>query len=202
MSEYIGMSIEIGGELPAKKIEDLLTAIGDDLSDITMSANGPTTVEDLKAQSGMTAKWYGRSDYGECDALKAFCEKNKLSYVHRCDSTDEYDASIGYWTPSMKAEKRMNSDQHGSEMIQNSAILPYIKLLLALAKDGTNALPLFLNIEAGKIPYKFCDEAEELKKIVEIGLKGSTKKMFNKLEKQLNDYLPLVPTLPPLTIKE
>lgn len=194
MSEYIGMSIEIGGELPAKKIEDLLTAIGDDLSDITMSANGPTTVEDLKAQSGMTAKWYGRSDYGECDALKAFCEKNKLSYVHRCDSTDEYDASIGYWTPSMKAEKRMNSDQHGSEMIQNSAILPYIKLLLALAKDGTNALPLFLNIEG--------DEAEELKEIVEAGLKGSTKKMFNKLEKRLNDLLPLVPTLPPLIIKE
>lgn len=189
MSEYIGMNIKIGGELPSDKIEDLLTAVKDDLSEIT----GPTTEQELRSQSGKITGWDATSDYGECDDLKAFCQKNKLGYIHRCDSTGEYDASVAYWIPGMKTETRMNSDQHGSEMIQNSAIKPYITLLLALARDGTKALPLFINIEG--------DEEDELKKIIEIGLKGTTKMMFNKLEKRLNELLPLVPDLPPFIIK-
>lgn len=78
MSEPIGMTIEIGGTLPASLIEEFLEIVCDDLDNIT----GPLTHEDIKALSKSDVIRYdGTANFGLCQDLTKFCIKHQLSFV-------------------------------------------------------------------------------------------------------------------------
>lgn len=185
MSEPIGMSIEIGGALPANLIEEFLDSIKDVLGDIEY---GPLTEDELLKEVGRPIKWGGVSNYGMCDEIVAFCEKHNLSYVHHSDAKYEYDASVAYWTPGMKNPVSLKSDNDNNCLVDAATIRPLTDLLLAVAKDGKNALPLFVGVPS-------------LEDVIEIGLK-SYPKMLSALKKKINNLLPVPSALPAFTIKE
>jgi hypothetical protein len=188
MSDPIGMSITIGGELPASLIKEFLDAIKD-IGDLI----GPSTEEELRAEISQNSysiksiQWQGITNFGYCEMVEAFCENHNLSYVHHTEAKYEYDADVRYWVPGMKAQTVVKSDQEGTIQIPAELIRPFTDLLLGLAKDGKKALPLFLHTD--------------LKKFVTKGLKNYPK-MLTELTATLNNLLPVAPTLPPLTIKE
>jgi hypothetical protein len=185
MSDPIGMSITIGGELPASLIQEFLDAIKD-IGDLI----GPSTEEDLRAeisQKPNSIQWQGITNFGYCEMVEAFCENHNLSYVKHTEAKYEYDADVRYWVPGMKAQTVVKSDQEGTIQIPVELIRPFTDLLLGLAKDGKKALPLFLHTD--------------LKKFVTKGLKNYPK-MLAELTATIDKLLPVAPTLPPLTIKE
>jgi hypothetical protein len=86
MSETLGMTIEIGGEIKESDLEALNAII--DYEGIEVS-DGCADVDELKQaiQSGETIKWTGTSSYGECDKLRNWCRKHNLSYKHTCNAS-------------------------------------------------------------------------------------------------------------------
>jgi hypothetical protein len=187
MSEYIGMTIEIGGTLPAGLIEAFFQAINDELSDI----NGPTTEQELRKQVGKAIKWYAQSNYGECDDLKKFCREHGLSYIHTSEAKYEYNAQVCYWVPGMPVESSNEANQDGIKTVPVPEVRQLVLALLAYAKDPKNALPLLISVDNGIV-----------KNAVEKGLKKNPKEFLKIIEKKLMDMLDIEPELPPLTIKE
>lgn len=189
MSEYMGMTITIGGTLPASLIEEFLKVINDELS----IESGPSTEEDLRKgtkRKKKPIKWYAQSNYGQCDDLKAFCKEHGLSYVHTSSACLEYDGTLQYWIPGMEEEGLFSASQNEDPMISLDTIRPWVNLLLEYAKRGDDALPLFVT-----------DKNEGIIEVIEKGLKNS-KDFLPALEKKLQSILPEVPKLPPLNIKE
>jgi hypothetical protein len=144
MSEPIGMIFQIGGVIPRKLIEELLAAVQDEVSEIT----GPTTVKEFLAEVKKHGiKWYGTSDYGECDGLKLFCRENKIAYTHECDGKYEYNAGSSYWFPRMKEEQSFVCTQDGDEVIDIKTVRPICMKLLAMARGQGNTVRALATIE-------------------------------------------------------
>ena len=189
MSEYLGMTIEIGGEFPAGLVSEFLKELTDELSEI----NGSTTEQELRqeAKGKKAIKWYAQSNYGECDSLKKFCREHGLGYIHTSEAKYEFNAQVCYWVPGMPEESSNEANQDGDVTIPASEVRPLVFALLAYANDPKNALPLLITEKNGIV-----------KKAVEKGLKKNPKEFLKIIEKELNDRLAIEPKLPPLTIKE
>jgi hypothetical protein len=185
MSEPIGISIEIGGELPASLLERLLNAAEDQIEDIS---EGPTSMKDLRAANGKTLRWQGLANYGDVSNLMTFCKKHKLSFIYHCEGKYEYCAEVAFWVPGMEGEQSVSSDQSGNWLAGINDIRPLAELLLGLAKDGYKILPAFLTRPG-------------LEDLVEKGLKYPSRLIPN-VEKLIKRLLPEEPTIPPFTIKE
>jgi hypothetical protein len=183
MSEPIGMSIEIGGNLPDSLVEEFMSKLTNEISEST----GPDTAKGLRATAGKkTIKWYGISDFGEVDNLKAFCKHHDLSFIHHSEAKYEYDASIDFWIPGMKEIEVLNSTQDGDVMISATAVRPLCDFLLDYAQNGPKILPLYINVSG-------------MKKIAEAGLKKPAKAL-ELIRKRIQTLLPVEPTLPPFII--
>jgi hypothetical protein len=187
MSEYMGLTMEIGGTIYAKYIPEFLKRIKDDLSDI----NGPTTEEELRklATGGKPITLYAQSNYGECESLKSFCQKHHLNYIHTCQASGECDGSQVYWEPGMDDEEGSTATQNGDMTVRVNHVRPLVMLLIEYAKKGDNILPLHMNDEHGGI-----------RNAVEKGLKNP-KKFLPTLEEELNKALP-EPKKKPFKIKD
>lgn len=185
MSEPIGMSIEIGGTLPANLIDEFFSAIQDDISDIFQ---GPTSEEDLKTEAGKgSITWMGTANYGLCNDLFAFCENHKLSYLHHSDASGQYDATIAYWLPGMKEAVSLESSQEGSVRVAAEDVRPLFDLLLSLV-ENKDSLAKFIGVEG-------------LEDIVEKGMKKPSS-LLSLLEKRIEKLLPVPPSIPSFIIKE
>lgn len=183
MSEPIGMSIEIGGNLPESLIKEFLETMADEISEST----GPDTEKGLRASAGKKAiKWYGMADYGEVDDLKKFCKHHDLSFIHHSEAKYEYDASIDFWVPGMKEIEVLNSTQDGDVMVNATAVRPLCDFLLAYIENGPKAFPLYINTPG-------------LVKIAEAGLKKPAKAL-ELIRKRIQTLLPVEPVIPPFVI--
>jgi hypothetical protein len=179
------MSIKIGGTLPANLIAEFLKKVNNELNEIT----GPTTEKGLRNSKDLIS-YYACSSYGECYDLKDFCKKNKLGYIHTCEANSDYDATCKYWIPGMKNEVILLTNHNGYPTINCDQIRPLFDLLLKFAKDGDKCLPLLIN-----------DDNEDTQDIIEKSLKNS-KRFIPMMTKKINELLPIIPKLPPFSIKE
>lgn len=188
MSEYMGMTITIGGTLPASLIKEFLLEINDELS----IESGPTTEQELRkeTQRKKPIKWDAQSNYGQCDDLKGFCKEHGLSYVHTSAASVEYDGTLQYWIPGMEEEGLFSASQNGNPMVYLDTVRPLVNLLLEYVMKGDDVLPLFVT-----------NKNEGVIEVVEKGLKNS-KDFLPALEKKLQSILPNVPELPAFIIKE
>jgi hypothetical protein len=177
MSEAIGCSIEIGGDLPEELYKELVNVVNDDIYELNQYPP-----ENIKALGKKTLTWSGTADYGLISGVMAFCEEHNLSYIHKCDAKYEYDATVTWWTPGMKEPCEIKSDNDQDALVGIDTIRPLCDLLLAMSKDGDKALPLFVGNKA-------------LEHIVEKGLKNP-KQLPNLLKKEIDKLLPTRPTLP------
>jgi hypothetical protein len=185
MSEPMGLTIEIGGELPARLINEFLLAFDEECVDIT----GPTTEPELRKEAGKKSiEWYATANYGECDDLKTFCRKHKLGYVHHVEASNEYNASITYWIPGMRSETYIQSNQDSSPVVNVDEIKPIVSLLLEYAKIGKDAIPLFVG-------------TKDLEDIIEKCSKRPGR-IHQILEKRINQILHLKPKLPAFILKD
>ena len=185
MSEPIGISITVGGELPASLLEQLLNAAENQIEDIS---KGPTSMKDLRAANEKTLKWQGLANYGDVSDLMTFCQEHNLSFLYHCEGKYEYSAEVSFWVPGMENTRSVSSDQSGNWMASIDDIRPLTELLLGLAKDGHKILPAFLTRPG-------------LEEIVEKGLKYPSH-LLPDLENLIKRLLPEEPTIPPFTIKE
>jgi hypothetical protein len=183
MSEPIGMSIEVGGNLPDSLVEEFMGKLTDEISEST----GPYTEKELRVTAGKKPiKWYGMADYGEVDDLKKFCREHDLSFIHHSEAKYEYDASIDFWVPGMKEIEVLNSTQDGDVMVNATAVRPLCDFLLAYIDNGPKAFPLYINTPG-------------LIKIAEAGLKKPAKALAL-IRKRIQTLLPVEPMLPPFII--
>jgi hypothetical protein len=185
MAEYLGISLTIGGTLPANLIPTFLKVLKVELNDI----NGPTSEEELRDNNGDPIKYYATSNYGECENIKDFCEENNLGYIHTCKASDEAEQLCQYWIPGMKNEVVLVSNHNGEPTINAEQIRPLINLLLEFAKDGDKCLPLHIN-----------DDNEDTQDIIEKSLKNP-KEFIPMMTKKMDEFLPIIPKLPPFSIK-
>jgi hypothetical protein len=185
MSEPTGMSITIGGSLKHSNIGAFLEAFISSIDD--NSGPGPDLAEDFP-ESGKVSKntWYGTSNYGECDDLKAFCEEHGLAYRHDCSGSHDSTASITYWLPGMKEAKSTFATTDGVSVVEMDTIRPYLNMLLMILKDGIESLPLLIN-------------DPDVNEVVTKALKS--KKPYAVLEKEFKRILPpIIPKIPDLII--
>ncbi|MCX5884329.1 MAG: hypothetical protein NT096_00190 [Proteobacteria bacterium] len=185
MSEPTGLGITIGGSLKDSDIEAFVEALNYEMYDI--SGPGPDSAQDFP-ESGKVLKntWYGTSNYGECDDLKAFCESHGLAYRHDCSGSHDSTATIAYWLPGMKEAKSTFATTDGCAVVEVDAIQPYLNMLLTIMKDGIESLPLLLN-------------DPNLNGVVSKALKS--KKPYTVLEKEFKKIIPpTIPKIPDLII--
>jgi len=188
MSEPIGMTIEIGGNLSADKISDFIDLVKDNISDLQ---DGDPTESDLRAISGKeTLRYTGVSNYGLCNDLMTFLKKNKIGYIHRSDAKYEYDGMINYWIPGMKKEMCIRCTSEGSPTVDIHLIKPFCDLLITMLgqSDPGKVLPAFID-----------SKDEDIKDIVEQGLKNH-KKIPEILKQKLEELCPSLPFLPAFRI--
>jgi len=190
MAEYMGMTIEIGGILPAQYIHKFLKAIEDELTDIL----GPTTEEELRKEAGKTITWHARTNYGMCEQLKALCRVHHLSYVHTCEANDECDGTYTYWEPEMDDEEGSTATQDGDMTVRVNHVRPLVMLLLEYAKKGDDALPLLISNDIEGL-------SEGVRHAIEKGLR-KPKDFLPALEKEILKALPTGPVLKPFKIQE
>jgi hypothetical protein len=184
MSEPIGMGITIGGNLKRSDIEEFLNVLNNDIYDI--SGPGPDCDVDFPESGKVKNTWYGTSNYGECDDLKAFCESHGLAYIHNCSGSHDSTASISYWVPGMKEPRSEFATTDGVTVVEVSRIRPYLDLLLTVLKDGIESLPLLIN-------------DPNVNDVVTKALKS--KKPYAVLEKEFKRILPpAIPKIPDLII--
>jgi hypothetical protein len=185
MSEPIGMSISIGGTLPANLLDEFLSAVKDEISDVN---EGPLTIEDLKAEAGNgSITWQGTSNYGLCQDLTKFCREHNLSYNQSSDAKDEYDATMEYWVPGMKDPVSLETNAEGRLRVDATKVRPLMDLLLSLLKNR-DSLATFIGVEG-------------LESIVEKGLKKPST-LHAILKKHIDKLLPVPPSIPAFNIKE
>ena len=183
MGDSIGMDIDIGGNLPEHLIKEFLDTLRNELADIT----GPLTEKSLRAESGKRSiKWMAVPNLGECDDVKEFCRAHDLSYIHHIEAKYEYDAEVHFWTPGMKMEIDLESNQEGDVMANATTIRPICDLLLDYIKDGPKIFPLYINTPG-------------LEKIAETGLKKPALALA-RIRNKIHTLLPIEPTLPPFII--
>lgn len=142
MSEPIWMSITIGGTITKKLYKELIGILKDEIREDVFHQT-IDEIEDFPVEVSNT--FSGQSHYGECDDIKAFCEKHNLSYFHKCGGTEEYDTTISYWTPGMKEAKSDITLQSGDQVVTVKTIQPYLNMLTQIIKEGLPCLPLLLN---------------------------------------------------------
>lgn len=183
MSEPINMTIHIGGSLPEKLLPDLLAIIDDQLIQAYIDVEMELRDSSTKKQP---ANISGESNYGECDDLKAFCEEHNLPYIHHCEAEGEYDASTSFWLPGMKEEKKLKSDQQGTNLVPAETVRPILDLAIAFIQSGDKALPLFI-------------DRPGLEDIAEKALKNP-KRLPTLLQAWVNKHVPIEPTLPPFQL--
>jgi hypothetical protein len=189
MSEYSGMCIEIGGNLPKSLVIKFLGMIENELSDYS----GPSTEPKLElALKGKSIAWRGSSNYGSCDKLKEFCRKNNLSYIHDSDSTSDSDGERYFWVPGMEQEDSVTISQQYEQIVARYNIEPILDFLLMCARNGDSAFPLMMNMES----------LEYVKEIVEAGLRQGPKKAYQMIEEKIKFYLPDEPVIPAFNIVE
>ena len=185
MSEPMSLSIEIGGELPADLIPDFFDAMKSECYEIV----GPDSHTSLRKEAGKSSiKWHALANYGECDDLKAFCQKHKLGYIHYVEAKYEYNAELHYWVPGMRQEKDLEANQDSDAVVNIYKIKPVVNLLLEYAKIGKDAIPLFVGAKGLEDIIEKCSKKP-----------GQTLQI---IEKKINQLLPGEPKLPPFTIKE
>ena len=179
MSEPIWMSIKIGGNLSKDLYEELTDLLKNTIAEVEWDTikKLPKNVDNI---------FRGSSNYGECDDIKAFCETHNLSYIHKCEATAEYDASISYWVPGMKEPAHSKATQSGEAVVPVEAIRPYLNMLIQLVKEGLECIPLLINDS---------DVGNTVTKMLK------SKKPYNVLEKEIKKLLPeTLPNIPELTI--
>jgi hypothetical protein len=192
MSEYIGTTFEVGGPISVKDLKGFLEILKDEVSEIT----GPLTLAEFRSavKKGSVlnralggVKWYGTSNYGLCDNLEEFCKEHTISFIRTCEGKYEYNGTTSYWLPGMKEIVEIESDQDVEPVVKINEIRPICDLLLALTRMGPKALMTFVGVK-------------EVKDLVEKGLRKPAKALAL-IEERIHELLPVVPTLPPVTIK-
>jgi len=187
MSEDLGMYIEVGGELTEEQAKELIEIVTGEFINFE---DGPDTLGKLRKAAGTgPVRWSGTSNYGMADDTVAFCLANKLPYIHHSDAKYDYDAETRYWFPGMKQFESVLETADRDTVVLVRVIRPLIELLLSIAKDGVNALPLSIG--------RGLDE-----KLIERCIKHP-KKAMGYIEKEVRkEVIPGIPQLPPLIIKE
>jgi hypothetical protein len=122
MSKRLGLSIEIGGTLLATKVNDFLSILTSDISDIELGPVNSKELNDRIAKENKSIKWYGAGYYSLCDNLCAFCIKNKMSYKHYQDGGGIYNNYITLWNPKIKKPTTYICSVNRELLISNNQI--------------------------------------------------------------------------------
>lgn len=186
MSEPFGVRITIGGTLKAADIPAFLEALKEDIYDLN---EGPTEEEDLRTEAGVDISWQGTANWGNVETITEFCRGHDLSYAVDVDGNYESNPMTSYWVPGMDAEFTFTTDNNHEATLLAKDVQPLVMFMMALIKNGPNALPLLVN-ESGTIG----DYVAE-------GLKDY-KGMLKKLEEDLPKEFPSAPEIPPFIIKD
>jgi hypothetical protein len=104
MSERVCVRIEIGGDLPADKLAELMDAI--DAEGVALEWGGPLlgahAPEDLP--TGAVLDRYDDQSRGTMGEIRAACQSLGLSYIEYADPMSECPAQLMTWyTPDMAA---------------------------------------------------------------------------------------------------
>lgn len=187
MSEYVATTIEIGGDLKKADIPDLLNFIADELSGEDTPYKGTLNADELCKEAGTASyKWGGWANYGTMEDTVTFCVKHKLSYIIQSDSREVYGGFTLYWTPGMKKQKEISSDNEGTTTASIDRVRSLCNLLMDISKEGMAALPRYVNDDVvGDLVKEALSKPKCLHQI---------------LRKKLDELLPGVPTLPPLKV--
>lgn len=184
MSDYIYVSLKVGGTLPASLIPEFVACVNGDIA--LPDDNKELTAKDLK---GLTEplKFYGQANYGMCTNTKEFCMEHGLSFVGHADSSGEYDADTTYYIPGMDDVESYKTDQNCNTVVRLDQVKPLFDLMLALAEQDLKALPKFLNNPAVADLVKDClDKPQDI---------------IQHLKQRINEVLPReAPELPALII--
>jgi hypothetical protein len=170
MSEWIGVTIEIGGAIAASLTEGLVNAINKDLDNIVglSDITSPDNKKPLRID--------GTANYGMCPKIIKFCQKNKLSFSLHCEAKDEYEAHTTYWKPGM-IQLVYNTDINGAPIVHAVDVIPMINLMYALIEEGEDAIPRFINDEV-------------IGDVAKVGLKSGKRGFLKALKKEIERIIP------------
>jgi len=126
MSEMIGVTFTVGGNIPVGLVKELLALTPE---------SGPSE-QDILEGLGEPAVFDGAENYGNLDDLKAFCRVNKLSYMHHTDAMNEYSSDTEYWKPGMVVPVVVSSDQGGRFMVSMKESRELCNRILRVARQG------------------------------------------------------------------
>lgn len=182
MSEYIYVSLEIGGTLPASLVPEFLQSIDEDI----INKGEEITLNSLKGLND-SLKINGEANYGLCTHTKEFCMEHGLSFINQAEAKCDYNADATYFVPGMEDVESYNTDQNGNAVVRLDQVKPLFDLMLALAEQDLKALPKFLNNPAVADLVKDClDKPQDI---------------IQHLKQRINEVLPReAPELPALII--
>lgn len=184
MSDYIYVSLEIGGTLPASLVPEFLQSIDEDI----INKGEEITLNSLKGLND-SLKINGEANYGLCTHTKEFCMEHGLSFINQAEAKCDYNADATYFVPGMEDVDSYNTDQNGNAVVRLDQVKPLIELLLELAEHGDKALPKFLNNPAVADLVKDCLD--------------SPADIIKNIKERLSEVLPQeAPDIPPLIIDE
>ena len=99
MTEMTWTTMHIGGALPSNRIDELIERIHEDF--VQDAQDAPESEDEVRAVVGKGESLFLQAhvNYGNPDAVVAFCIENNLTYWLHYDAGPEWDSGIQIWKP-------------------------------------------------------------------------------------------------------
>jgi len=144
MGEYYPAEIRIGGNLPARLLEEFFAEVrstGAKAGGFDGPAFDCRTAEELRQardEQGRLALADAEASYGQFEGLEAFCLRHGIPFDRHSDAHYEFDAENVYFRPGMKHPAQVSSNNCGDDLMSADEVRTVAKELARLATTGVN----------------------------------------------------------------
>jgi len=139
MGEYYPAEIRIGGNLPARLLEEFLAEVRS-TGATAGGFDGPTfnckNADDLRQtrdEQGRLVLADDQASYGQFEGLEGLCIKNGIPFDRHSDAHYEFDAENVYFRPGMKHPAQVSSNNCGDDLMAADEVRTVAKALVRLA---------------------------------------------------------------------
>lgn len=116
MADYMAAEIEIGGDLPKRKVKKFLAVLNNAGIAPDYGESCTWTEDDLRASPLRAVDAEAR--WGHFQELEAWLQDHGLSYIRTTEGKWEWDGAVVWWMPGMDQAKSVTADQQGGPVLE------------------------------------------------------------------------------------
>jgi hypothetical protein len=157
MGEYYPAEIRIGGNLPARLLEEFFAEVRSTGATVggfdgqAFNCKNADNLRQTRDELGRLVLADAEASYGQFKGLEAFCLRHGISFDRHSDAHEEFDAENVHFRPGMKHPMQVSSNNCGDDLMAADEVRTVSNALARLAKTKATKEELLAGIaKAGR----------------------------------------------------